>query len=149
MKKIDITPFSNADTNNNGKNREFAVCRYFGIERYTHDRTAYNKGSDVEIDGRNISVKSAGFTLMHGNLCKGCKTFEGIWRRYYREVHSDEWLYVTKDWQGFLMNKKEFSQFVHKFCTIDRESTKNGGHIKIKNSSETKAMRKWLEEKCA
>ena len=150
MEKMDFTNYVNANTKNNGTNREIAVCKYFGIERFAHDHRSYSKGSDVELaNGRNISVKSAGFTLMHGNLCKGCFTFEGIWRRFYKNTHANEFLYVTNDWYGFLMNKKEFSKFIHQFCYINRESTQNGGHIKIKMGSETKAIRTWLENQVA
>lgn len=150
MTRIDLTAYINNDSTNNGNTREYAVCRYFGIERDKHDKTPYHKGSDVELaDGRNISVKSAGFTLMHGNLCKGCNTFEGIWRRYYRNTHSNVWIYVTKDWTAYIMDKKEFSKFIHLFCSINHESSKNGGHIKIKHRSESKAVLQWFEEKCA
>ena len=149
MYRIDLTDYITADSTNNGDNREWALCHYFGIERVKHDKTRYDKGSDVETGDLAISVKAAGFTLMHGNLCKGCNTFEGIWRRYYKRTHSNTWAYITKDWQCYIMDKKEFSKLIHTFCVINRESTKNGGHIKIKHRSETREMLEWLEKNCA
>ena len=86
---------------------------------------------------------------MNGTLTKGCSTFEGIWRRYYKNCHSNTWLYVTHDWQGYIMNKKEFSQFVHTFAKLEHESTSKGGGLKIRNKKESRYIREWLEKKCA
>lgn len=146
MYKIDLTGFQNNYSNNDGICREWALCRYFGIEKSVHDNTSYDKGSDIELpDGRNISVKSKAFSLMCGNLCEGCRTFEGIWRRYYKRCHSNLWAYITLDWQCYMMDKKEFSKFVHMFAGLERESQKNGGGLKIKGRAETQKRIEWLE----
>lgn len=148
MTTIDLTPFVCETNSNNGICKEWAACRYFGIERISHDHTSYDKGSDIELaDGRNISVKSSGYSLMSGSKCVGCKTFEGIWRRYYKNCHSNTWLYITKDWQGYLMNKKEFSKFTHLFGRVRRESSSKGGNIKIRCLAENREMLAWLEKK--
>lgn len=146
MKKIDLTAYVNTDNSNKGISKEWALCRYFGIERDTHDHQKYNEASDIELpDGTNISVKTSGFTLMSGTLCVGCKTFEGIWRRYYKNCHSNTWAYITNEWQCYIMNKKEFSKFVHRYASLARESSK-GHHLpKIRAKKETFGQRVWLE----
>lgn len=149
MYKIDLTNYVNADSTNNGDNREWALCRYFGIERTSHNSDSYDTASDIEINGLAISVKASSFSLMAGSLCRGCNTFEGIWRRYYKNVHSNTWAYVTKDWQCYIMNKKEFSKFIHNFASLGRESSSKGGEKKIKGKSESQKMLKWLEKNCA
>lgn len=149
MKKVDLRPFANTDSKNNGIAREWAVCRYFGIKRTKHDSKDYKSSSDVElINGRNISVKSPGFSLMNGTLCRGCNTFEGIWRRYYKNCHSNEWAFVTKDWQCYFMDKKEFSKLIHKFGYIAHESSSKGGDMKIR-TRDNKKLIAWLESQVA
>ena len=49
--------------------KEWAVCRYYGIERVSHDSKPYNVASDVDLGEKRISVKSEKFTLMAGSLC--------------------------------------------------------------------------------
>lgn len=149
MYSIDVSKYANNDSKNRGDCYEWAICRYFGIERQKHDGTAYYEHSDVELpDGRNISVKSRDWTLMGGTLCRGCNTFEGIWRRYYKNTHSNLWIYVTHDWVAYVMNKKEFSKFVHKFCTLAHESSSKGGGLKIRCHKESRYIRAWLVANC-
>ena len=148
MTKVNIKEFATNESNNKGINREHALCAYFGIERTKHDSTSYDKGSDIEVDGMNISVKSAGATLMSGTFCKTCKTFAGIWRKYRMNVHSDTFAFVTEDYTVYFMDINEFSRFVHKFATLTRESSKNGGYPKIQ-LKKNNAMVEWLEERVA
>ena len=145
MKHIDITSYK-TENKNNGIAREWALCKYFGIERTKHDNGRYDTSSDIETETLNISVKATGATLMSGSLCKGCKTFEGIWRRYRKNVHSNTFAYITDDMQAYLMDINEFSKFVHKFGRLERESKKNGGYLKIKLAKESGKMRDWLAQ---
>lgn len=147
MKKIQLT--ATTENKNNGINREWALCKYYGIERHAHDSTRYDVASDVEVGELQISAKASKFTLMSGTLTKGCKTFEGIWRRYYKNVHSNTWAYITADWTCYLMDKKEFSKFVHSFGTLTRDSQKNGGGLKIQGRPESPKMIEWFEMRCA
>ncbi len=150
MYKIDLTAYANTDNSNAGICREWALCRYFGIERNSHDHQNYKEASDIELeDGRNISVKSRDFTLMSGSFAIGCKTFEGIWRRYYKTCHSNTWAYITEDWQCYVMNKKEFSKFIHLFAHVVKESSKCHYLPKIRARKETIARRAWLEAQVA
>lgn len=149
MYKVDLTNYVNADATNGGDVREWAVCRYFGVERVKHDNSRYDMASDCEVGELRISIKANRFSLMSGSLCKGCDTFDDIWNRYNENVHSNIWAYVTKDWQCYFMDKEEFSKFIHNFARLDRESSKRGGGKKIKGKEESKAMLSWLEGGCA
>ena len=142
--KIDAVTGANA-----GVAREWALCRYYGIERTAHDHTPYDKGSDIEVGGLNISVKASRFSLMAGTLCEGRDTVESIWTLYAERVHSNRFAYVTKDFTVYLMTLDEFGAFVHKFCTIEHESTKNGGRAKVKCRHESRAMLEWLAANAA
>lgn len=149
MYKINISEYEVNTNKNRGTNKEWTLCEYYGIHRTAHDSVAYNVGSDIEIDEMNISVKSSGATLMSGKLSEGCKTFEGIWRRYRKNVHSNTFVYVTNEFTAYFMNINEFSKFIHSFAYLDRESQKNGGQKKIKIRGESRKMVKWLEERVA
>ncbi len=149
MYKINISEYEVTVNKNRGTNREWALCEYYGIHRTKPNSDAYNVASDIEIDEMNISVKSSGATLMSGKLSAGCNTFEGIWRRYRKNVHSNTFVYVTNEFVAYFMNINEFSKFIHSFAYLDRESQKNGGQKKIKIRGESRKMVKWLEERVA
>lgn len=149
MEKINVKQFENGYGKTEGDKREFALCGFYGIMRTKHDSGSYDKGSDIELDGVNISVKASGATLMSGGKCIGCNTFEGIWRRYYKRTHSNMWAYVTVDFVAYVMNKKEFSKFIHTFGYLNRESSQNGGHKKIKLLKESQKMINWLDARVA
>lgn len=127
--------------------KEWAVCKHYGIERVAHDAKAYDKASDVDAGEKQISVKSAKFTLMAGSLCKGLTEFDAIWNLYATTTHSNYAVYVTEDFVGYEMDMAEFKEFVYKFCTVQRESSKNGGACKIRCRSESKALIAWLNER--
>lgn len=147
MTTFNINDFITGYGKTEGDKREFALCAYYGIIRTKHDSKPYTTDSDIEIEGMNISVKAGGASLMSGKLCEGCKTFEGIWRRFRRNVHSDTFAYVTSDFTVYMMSIDEFSKFIHAFAYLDRESTKNGGGIKIKIKNESGKMLRWLDSK--
>ena len=129
---------------NAGIAREWALCGYYGIERSAHDSRAYDKASDIEVGSKHISVKTSGATLMSGSLCEGRDTFEGIWNLYASRVHSNIFAYVTEDFEVYEMSLDEFGEFVHKFGRTERESSKNGGAMKIRLRKESAIMREWL-----
>ena len=149
MTKVNVKEFEVTRHFNKGVNKEWTLCEFYGIHRTKHDRTPYHKGSDIELDEINISVKSDSASLMSGSLCKGCKTFEGIWRRYRRNCHSNTFVYITNEFDAYYMTLDEFSKFIHKFAHLEHESTKNGGGLKIKLNTESKKMRIWLDERVA
>lgn len=152
MKKSDlmsalatVSAWDEAQKQANGTVREWAVCYQYGIIRKRHDNVAYDKGSDLDVGDLHMSVKAEKFSLMAGSLCKGCETFDAIWERYERNVHSNSFVYVTRDGIAYMMNLAEFKQFVYATCGTERESKKNGGMLKIKMRSESKKVIAWLE----
>lgn len=137
------------DHKNAGIAREWALCRYYKVERAAHDSLAYDKGSDLDAAGKHISIKASAFTLMSGSLCEGRDTFDGIWELYAERVHSDTFAYVTADFTVYEMNIDEFKCFVYTFAHTERESEKNGGALKIRLRKESGKMLKWLADKAA
>ena len=134
---------------NAGIASEWALCRYYKVERTAHDALPYDKGSDLDAAGKHISIKASAFTLMSGSLCEGRDTFDGIWELYAERVHSDTFAYVTADFTVYEMNIDEFKCFVYTFAHTERESEKNGGALKIRLRKESGKMLKWLADKAA
>ena len=143
-----MTTFNFAPTahKNHGIAVEWGICSHYMIERVAHDHSSYDTDSDVNVGNKHMSVKSSKFTLMSGSLCEGQTTFDGIWNLYASKVHSNCFVYGTKDGKAYEMNLDEFKQFVYTFCSLEKESEKNGGALKIRCRAESKKMLKWLEE---
>lgn len=144
MKSFKIE-LNSINSKNAGIAREWGLCAYYGIERTAHDSVSYDKGSDIELANKAISVKASGFTLMSGSLCEGLSDFDGIWNLYASRVHSDTFAYVTEDGTTYEMNLNEFKEMVYTFCKTEKESAKNGGATKIRCKKESAKMRAWLE----
>jgi hypothetical protein len=134
---------------NAGIAREWALCRYYKVERTAHDAQPYDKASDLDAAGKHISIKASAFTLMSGTLCEGIEDFDGIWNLYESRVHSDTFAYITADFTVYEMTLGEFKQFVYTFARTERESEKNGGAMKIRLRKESGKMLKWLADKAA
>lgn len=134
---------------NAGIAREWALCAYYNINRTAHDSLAYDKGSDLDVNDKHISIKASAFTLMAGTLCEGKDDFDGIWNLYESKVHSNTFAYVTANFTVYEMNLAEFKMFVYTFAHTERESEKNGGAIKIRLCKESGKMLKWLAEQAA
>lgn len=134
---------------NAGIAREWALCHYYNIDRTAHDSVPYDKGSDLDTGDKHISVKASGFTLMAGNLCHGRDTFDSIWNLYAENVHSNTFDYVTEDYMVYEMSLAEFKRFVYAFGSLEHESEKNGGALKIRCRKESKKMLRWLAEEVA
>ena len=134
---------------NAGIAREWALCAHYMVTRTSHDSLAYDKGSDLDANGKHISIKASAFTLMAGCLCEGLTAFDDIWNLYASRVHSDTFAYVTEDYRVYEMSLAEFKQFVYEFGRTERESAKNGGAVKIRLRKESGKMLKWLADKAA
>ena len=134
------------DHKNAGIAREWALCAHYMVERTAHDHAAYDKASDLDAAGKHISIKASAFTLMSGSLCEGIEDFDGIWNLYAKRVHSDTFAYVTADFTVYEMNLAEFKRFVYAFARVERESSKNGGAMKIRLRKESSKMLKWLAD---
>lgn len=131
---------SKADT------KEWAVAAHYNVMRIKHDSDSCVNNADVVAGDKRISVKSARFSLLSASLCAGLTDFDAIWNHFEAIDNANVYAYVTEDFNVFEMDKTEFKTFVYKFCGLDRESAKNGGGVKIRCRSESKALLKWLEE---
>ena len=128
---------------------EWSLARFYGISRNNHDSKRFDQDSDLNVGEKHMSVKTARFSLIAGSLTKDCTTFDEIWLFYESRVHSNCFVYITKDLTVYEMNLNEFKTFVYLFCGLERESKKNGGYLKIKARSESKKMLKWLAAQVA
>lgn len=131
-------------SHNAGINAEQSL-RYF-LHGYTtaHDNRRFDKASDID----NISVKAARFSLAQGGLLNG-STLETMVNDYFSRVHSTEFAYVDRCFIVHIMNAKEFREFLMAFCTVERDSYKNGGKLKVRARSESKKMMNWLNERAS
>jgi hypothetical protein len=126
---------------NFGQHAEQTLAYTLTGEIRKHDRVSYTNGSDIPEYA--MSVKSAKFSLMNGNLCES-QDFDGIVEEFFRKTASKCFAYVTQEMECFVMNPEEFRCFVCQFCGLSRESTKNGGRCKVQMRSESKAVLAWL-----
>lgn len=133
-------------TSNHGINAEWAFCKAHGVDRVKHDNSKYYEDSDLNADGFHYSIKASGFSLMSGSLCEGKTEFEDIWNLYTSKVHSDRFVYITREGVAYIMSLDEFGKFIHEFGRLEKESAKNGGAVKIRCLKESKKMVKWLAE---
>lgn len=131
-------------SHNAGINAEQSL-RYF-LHGYTtaHDSRRFDEASDID----NISVKSARFTLVQGGLLNGSE-LEPMVDDYFSRVHSTEFAYVARDFTVYMMNAEEFREFLMTFGTVERDSYKNGGKLKVRARSESKRMVEWLNERAS
>jgi hypothetical protein len=99
---------------------------------------ADNKPAEMGGDCGDIQIKSARATICKGdNLMKHLET-DG----------ANRYGYVTSDFtKMYLMDRKEYIEFVNEFGTLTRDSEKNGGGVKIRLKSESRAMMEWFERR--
>ena len=110
------------------------------------DSLGYDVADDVTHNGIGYSVKSNHFSLASANLIKGETMTEKL-NYYFETVHSTKAVYVTKDNIAYIMNMNEFREMLEAFGTLERESNKNGGGLKVRCKAESKKMRDWLAER--
>ena len=118
---------------NNGQHAE-QVARYTLTGEICK---ADNKPFTVGADCLDIQIKSARATI-----CKGLDL-----ANHLRQDKAQRYGYVVKDFSVmYIMNKAEYLEFCNLFATVTRESTRNGGAIKLRLKDETKAMLEWLAD---
>ena len=97
------------------------------------DNIPHDKGTDFG----NYSIKSARATV-----CKG----DNI-NAYLDTDKATEFVYITKNLIAYIMTKALYKEFITLFATKTTESAKNGGGVKLRLKSESKAMLEWLRER--
>ena len=140
MKKIEIATIERHYANF-GMHAEQALAYTLTGEIRRHDHVSFTAGSDIP--EFHMSVKSAKFSLMNGNLCEA-QDFDGIVEEFFAKTASKCFAYVTQEMGCFVMDANEFRCFVCQFCGLSRESTKNGGRCKVQMRSESKKVLEWL-----
>lgn len=123
---------------------EWALADYYNIERHMHDSKSDSEGADVEVENENlyISVKTARWTLVSGK--KGFDTMDAIWENYENTTRSNMHAYITQSGIAYMMNINEWKKFVYEFAGLERDSKKNGGHLKIRGRKESQRMLNYL-----
>lgn len=145
MTTINVTEITRTYANW-GNHCEQALAFTLTGEMRKHDRVPFYMDSDIP--EYNMSVKSSGFTLASGKINMG-DTFEEKLNDFFSRVHSDKFAYVTENMVAYVMDAKEFEKFLRTFSYMDRDSTKNGGLLKIKCRKESKAMLRWFADMMA
>ena len=146
MFTISVKTLEHTEDKNQGRYKEKALAYTLTGEIRKGDRIAYDKGSDIP--EYNMSVKSAGFSLMHGNLCEA-QDFDGIVNQYMANVASTCVAYVSHEMVAYIMDMTEFREFLYMSCSLCRESQRHGGRYKVKMRSESKKVMAWLSERVA
>lgn len=98
--------------------------------------------AESDIPELNMSVKSDRFTLAYS--LDGETKADKI-NYYFENVCSTSWAYVTNEGQIYIMNRIEFYEFLMTFTSLQKMSSKNGGHYTVKLNHETNKVREWLK----
>lgn len=119
---------------NNGQHAEQVVRYTLGGTIEKADNRSHTLGGDYE----DIQIKSARATVCKGNDI----------RAYLANDGANRYGYVTSDFSKmFIMNREEWIIFTTEFGTVTRESSKNGGGIKIRLKEENTKMIQFLNER--
>jgi hypothetical protein len=116
---------------NHGQNAEQSVRFTLTGEVVKADNLRYDLGTDC----LNYQIKSARATV-----CKGTDL-----KAYLDLDASSEYIYADNDGTAWIMNREEYESFCTEFGSVQADSRKNGGDLKIRLKSESKAMKEWLK----
>lgn len=117
---------------NNGQHAE-QVFRFTLTGRI---EKADNKPFTAGGDCGEYQVKSARATI-----CKGLNIAEHI-----AKDGAKKYAYVTADFStAYIMTASEYLEFATLFGTVTRESSKNGGAVKVRFKMESKEMKDYLK----
>lgn len=141
MYKLSYTDVSTA-SNKGIRAEQNADFLFMGEVNAKHDNVPYNMGSDIK--ALHISVKSSRFTLASGKAMQA-QDFEGQLTEYMANTVSTQVCYMAMNMVAYVMNMAEFEAFVRTFCTLQKDSSKNGGKYKIRCKHESRKMIAWLE----
>lgn len=127
---------------NAGQHAEQTLAYALTGEIRSHGHAKWNEESDIP--EYHMSVKSSKATLMSSSQCNSTTHMEII-EEYFQGVASTSFAYVTADFQtAYIMDAVEFREFVAQFTYMTRESSKNGGGIKVRFREESSKMIYWL-----
>ena len=118
---------------NHGQDAEQSIRKALTGETVKADNLAHDKGADC----MGYQIKSARATV-----CKGTDI-----RAYLATDMATEYIYGTNDGIAYVMSRTEYIEFVEIFGTVTRESTANGGAVKIRLKSESTALLTYLKER--
>lgn len=118
---------------NNGQHMEQWTRFTLTGETAKADNLPHNLGADC----LGYQIKSARATV-----CKGTDI-----RAYLATDMATEYIYATAEGVAYVMNRTEYIAFVEVFGTVTRESTANGGAVKIRLKSESVALLAYLAER--
>ena len=125
---------------NNGQHSQQTVDFTLTGQLRKADNHKWNIESDIP--ELNMSVKADRFTLASDLMGE---TLSQKISDYFNRTASTSWAYLTNEGQIYIMNQIEFHMFLMLFCTLEKDSTKNGGKIKVRFAHETAKVRKWLK----
>ena len=124
---------------NNGQHSQQTVDFTLTGQLRKADNHKWNIESDIP--ELNMSVKADRFTLASDLMGE---TLDQMVNDYFNRTASTSWAYLTNEGQIYIMNRIEFYMFLMLFCTLERDSTKNGGRVKVRFAHETAKVREWL-----
>ena len=118
---------------NNGQHMEQWTRYTMTGEIAKADNLDHTKGGDC----MGYQIKSARATV-----CKGTDV-----RAYLENDGATAYIYATANGIAYTMDRAEYIEFVEMFATITRESTANGGAVKMRLKSESVALLTYLAER--
>lgn len=125
---------------NNGQHKQQVVDYTLTGNIRKADNGKWDATSDIP--ELNMSVKSDRFTLAY--RLEG-ETKEEKINDYFERVQSTSWAYINNENEIYIMNKIEFYAFLMAFTSLQKQSSKNGGHYTVKLNHETNKVREWLK----
>lgn len=143
MKKIIIAEAIHNYSNNGQHKQQCADYQLTGKIRHA-DHSPWDKDSDIP--ELSMSVKSDRFSLCASGQLNG-ETLEEMVADFILRVASEKFLYVTNEWNGYIMDKAEFQAFVLAFCKVTTDSRENKAGLKVKLHHETRKVREYLESR--
>lgn len=127
---------------NNGQHAQYVADYTLTGQVRKADNIHWACGSDIP--ELKMSVKSARATLASDLIGE---TIADKVNDYFNRTASTVWAYVTKDETIYIMDGIEFRQFIMTFATMQKDSTKNGGRMKVRFPHESHKVIEWLGSK--
>ena len=124
---------------NNGTHAQQVVDYTLTGQIRKADNRKWNESSDIP--ELLMSVKADRFTLASDLVGETiCEKVED----YFNRVASVNWAYLANNGTIYIMNRSEFKAFLLRFAKLEKDSTKNGGKMKVRFPHETEMVRQWL-----